>query len=322
MPLKTSFSSPNLRPRRLDNRHTPYKLTRPLPFARGPGARSNPMKAEHRHELKTNDLSKALLTAGDYFREYGGRVALALAIVIMVTILINTRVKRSRENAARLRSELAFVQSKVDQLNFIPTDFTGVPAVSMTEFEEARAILKRVQDDASDDQLIAQALVAEGHLNWALANYPEISPNSPATTRSSYKLDKDRTAYLKDAADLYEQVIARFGDQLLSVVNARFGLAAIAEQNRQWDQARTHYETVLKMPDQAKSFKQLAEARVKRLDEISKPVMIGHVPDKPILPPPPEPDVFELDGTSTTRPGVSATTGPATRPVTSSRPQR
>ena len=37
------------------------------------------MKSEHRHDLKTNDLAKSLMTFQDYAREYGGRVILGLA---------------------------------------------------------------------------------------------------------------------------------------------------------------------------------------------------------------------------------------------------
>jgi hypothetical protein len=152
--------------------------------------------------------------------------------------------------------------------------------------------------------VVAQALVAEADLNWALANYPEFGANSPATTRPAYKLRKDRAEYLKDAAELYKQVIERYGDQTLPVVTARFGLAAIAEQNRNWEDARAQYEQVTKLSDEAKTFKQLAEARIKRLGEISQPVLIGQVPERPMVP---EPDPFDLDTPSTSRPGISTT---------------
>ena len=262
------------------------------------------MKAEHRHELKTNDLSKALITTGDYVREYGGRVALALAVVIMVVVLVNTRVKRGRETAVRVKSDLAYAQAQVDQISAVGVDRLGVPSVSVEQIEIVRDTLRRVQDDASDDKVIAQALVAEADLNWGLANYPEFGAKSPATTRSAYKLQKDRAEYLKEAAELYKQVIDRYGDQTLPVVTARFGLAAIAEQNRNWDEARSQYEAVTKLPDEAKTFKQLAEARTKRLGEISQPVLIGQIPERPAIP---EPDPFDLDSPGTTRPGVSTT---------------
>jgi len=165
------------------------------------------MKAEHRHELKTNDLSKALITSGDYMREYGGRVILALVVVVMVVFLINSRIKHGRETALRVKSDLAYAQAQVEQISAFGLDRLGVPSVSVTQIEDVRGTLRRIQDDASDDKILAQAINAEADLNWALANYPEFAPNSPATTRSAYKLEKDRSAYLKDAADLYAMVI-------------------------------------------------------------------------------------------------------------------
>jgi tetratricopeptide (TPR) repeat protein len=276
------------------------------------------MKAEHRHELKTNDLSKALITTGDYVREYGGRVALALAIVILVVVLINTRVKRSRENDAKVRSNLAFAQSQVDQFETVGLDPTsGMPTFTVPQFDEVRSNLNDILSESSDKQVLAQALVAMGDLNWAMANYPDIAPNSAAATRPSYKLEKKKPDYLKEAAENYQQVLDRYPDQIMPVFNARFGLAAVAEQNRQWDQARRQYEQIAKSADDLKTFKQLAEARLKNLDEISKPMMIGQIPDKPELP---EPDTFELDTPSTTRPGVSAPTTAAAAAATTTRP--
>jgi tetratricopeptide (TPR) repeat protein len=289
-----------------------------LPHSPRPRELKDLMKAEHRHELKTNDLSKALITTGDYVKEYGGRVALALAIVIMVVVLVNTRIKRGRESQARLKSNLAFAQAQIDQLEMIGLDPLGVPTAPPSRFDEVRADLDTILDDASDKQVLAQALVARGDLNWALANYPQFPPGSPATTRPAYKLEKERSEYLKDAASAYQQVLDRYADQTLPSIVSRFGLATVAEQGRQWEQARAHYEQLAKLPDEHKTFKQLADARLKRLDELGKPILIGQVPDKPELPPLPEPDPFDLDRPSTTRPGVSATgaaTQPATRPA-------
>jgi tetratricopeptide (TPR) repeat protein len=280
------------------------------------------MKAEHRHELKTNDLSKALITTGDYIKEYGGRVALALAIVIMVVLLVNTRVKRGRETQARFKSDLAYARSQIDQLETIGLDPLGIPIVPVTRFDDVRATIDTILDDASDKQILAQALLARGDLNWALANYPQLPPNSPATTQPRYKLEKDRNEYLKEAADAYQQVLDRYADQTLPNIVARFGLATIAEQSRHWDQAKSHYEQLAKLPDDHKTFKQLAEARLKRLTEISQPILIGQIPDKIELPPLPGPDGFDIDKPTTTRPGVSATlpaTHPATRPAATTR---
>ena len=59
------------------------------------------MKSEHRHELKSNDLAKSLLTFQDYVKVYGGRVFLGLAIVVLIIVLIIQRSGKSQAEAQK-----------------------------------------------------------------------------------------------------------------------------------------------------------------------------------------------------------------------------
>src|SRR5205814_10266448 len=75
------------------------------------------MKAEHRHELKTNDLAKSLLTFQDYVKVYGGRVALGIAIVILLVVLVMQRINSSHTAAERARDDLAYARRQNDRLS-------------------------------------------------------------------------------------------------------------------------------------------------------------------------------------------------------------
>jgi hypothetical protein len=60
-----------------------------------------------------------------------------------------------------------------------------------------------------------------------------------------------------------------------AVVSARFGLAAVAENRGEWDKAREHYQKVVDDGAVPQPFKDQAAARVKALEKISKPVLLG-----------------------------------------------
>ena len=131
------------------------------------------MKSEHRHELKTNDLAKTIITAGDYVRVYGGRVALGVAIVILVIVLIMQRAARSRQAETLLPSQLAQARTQIERLQqaqLTPNDREIT--------DDARKAIEGVKENATTDALRAEAFAAEGDLNWAIANYPKLT--SPA----------------------------------------------------------------------------------------------------------------------------------------------
>ncbi|MEZ0263850.1 MAG: hypothetical protein ACAI43_03915 [Phycisphaerae bacterium] len=265
------------------------------------------MKSEHRHELKTNDLAATIITAGDYFRIYGGRIALGLAIVILVVVLIYQRTTRAKAERAQLPGTLAQARGQIDRLaslQLVPKD---------KEIDEARLSIEKVKNDASDDALKAGALAAEGDLNWAIATYPNDPTGSGSTTAPATVTEQERVAAAAAAKTAWQAVVDKYPDQRLAVVTARFGLAALAENSRDWAAARQQYEAVKALPNLAKAHKQMAEGRLAYLELIQKPVLIGDVkagPDPVTL----DPNDF---GDGTGNPLKGSTTGPATKGSTS-----
>jgi hypothetical protein len=265
------------------------------------------MKSEHRHELKTNDLAQTIITAGDYFRIYGGRIALGLAIVILVAVLIYQRTTRAKAEKAALPGTLAQARGQIDRLA------TGQLLPSDKEMDEARASIAKVKGDASDDALKASALAAEGDLNWAVATFPRQS--SASTTAPAPVTEQQRVDAAAAARTAWQTVVDKYPDQRLAVVTARFGLAALAENSRDWAAARQQYEAVKALPNLAKVHKDMAEGRLAYLDLIQKPVLIGEV--QAPAPVTTDPNDFmdpsdPLRGLRTPATTKGTTTGPAT----------
>ena len=279
------------------------------------------MKSEHRHELKTNDLSKALMTFPDYARVYGGRVAVGLVIVVLAVILITQRVSRSRADAVRYRDDIAFARSVVDRLNNVGVTLQGNTTVDPTHPMVGDAVrrLRDVRENASDKPVLAQALLAQGDLAWARANFPDMSA---AATQPIPKPEKSRDEFLADAKNAYQQVVSTYPDQTVPAVSAHFGLAALAENAENWDEARKQYEAAKNTAGNIDSYKRLADMKLKALDDIRQPVLIGQVAAKfelPTFPSTTSPSFSTTQFTSSTAPAattasVTRPTAPATRP--------
>lgn len=237
-----------------------------------------PMKAEHRHELKTNDLAKSLITVGDYFRVYGGRVALGIAIVILVIVLIKNRTSANRAERVAQANRMAEAREKVKRLtNIQALIMTG--RVNPAEFKEIAGDIDKIKEKASDKPMRAEVLALEGDYYWAMANFPDIGKFA-GDQKVVMPTEAERREYLKQSQQAYQQVVEQFADQQLPAVTAHMGLASIAENNRDWAGAQKNYESVRDMKDVAPVFKNLAEMKLKLLAEIQKPVLVGVVPEK------------------------------------------
>jgi hypothetical protein len=265
------------------------------------------MKSEHRHELKTNDLAKSLITFQDYLKHYGGRVAVGVVIAVLLVVLIFQRRASARKNELKLSGDLGFAREQIERLR--PTEMFGQQrfGAKPSQMGNVRQILQEVREKAPESGMQSEALILQGELAWTLANFP-VGPGIDP----SYKPEQEPAELLKQARDAYQQVVSQFGDQPIKVATARFGLAAVAEAERNFDEARKQYEAIKSMPDGWPRYKAVADDRLRNLEQLAKPVLIGQVPDKPE----PPPFVPELPPTTATR---AATTGAATTTAAATR---
>src|SRR5690606_3349199 len=98
--------------------------------------------------------------------------------------------------------------------------------------------LDSVINDPSQGKLHAQALVTRGDLYWTLANLP---PAPGAATQPTLRIAKTAAQYLTLAENAYQRASDQKADPISAAV-ARLGLAAIAENRGQWEEARAIYE--------------------------------------------------------------------------------
>jgi tetratricopeptide (TPR) repeat protein len=234
------------------------------------------MKAERRHELQQNTLDQALTRAPEAARKYGGMALLVVLAVAAGFLLIRYRINTTRQTQQIARENLATARTNINQLSQLHL-FAGVPGQQLVEVrkrwsDDARTALDSITGSATDPKLLAEALVAKGDLNWALAQMNDVPE---AATQPSLRLDADPKTLLAAAESAYTEVLTQHADQKDAVIAANFGLAAVYESLGNWDNAKQKYQQILDDANIAEAFRTQAKFRLERAADWSKPVLLA-----------------------------------------------
>jgi hypothetical protein len=229
------------------------------------------MKAQRRHELKTNTLAEALAKAPHAGQRYG-TVALTAAIgVLLVVFLVRYRLTATQQRLARATDNLAICREDIDQIKSLAPTAALAPDISQaTElYRDTSSRLDSVLADAdSSSKVAAEALVARGDLNWYMASVA-LSTTQPSTEAQS------PSDMLGGAQAAYQQVISAYPQEYFSVATARFGLAAIAENRMDWDEAKRQYQAVLDDSESGVSYHRLAQSMMATLEQLRQAAVIA-----------------------------------------------
>ncbi len=209
------------------------------------------MDADHRHELKENDLAEFITHFGQWWSKHGNKLLLS-ALVISVVILgrqwLHTRSAAAQENAW---ADLAGATS--------PDSYRLVALSHDNPTVRAMAYLRGA------DLLLNEAVAGPG--------------DDDNTANDSAKLTAQQS--LQEAAAMYNQVIQDNQAPLAFHLNAGLGLAAVAEGQRDWPQAKQLYEQVIDQAGAAfPTIAHQAQARLDMLDRLREPVVFAPDPPK------------------------------------------
>lgn len=222
------------------------------------------MKAERRHELQENTLAHVLSNFPLYLSVYAGRIVTVVLVVALVFLLFRYRAAAKQQQFETTRINLAQAREATFQLGQLvgglrePTQTAQLRSQLLLD---ANAAIDAVLANADTDTIKAEALVSRGDLYWTAANLPDLSG---AATQPALALPEPRDELLAKAAGAYEQVLSQHPKQSLAVASALMGLAAIAENRGQFDEALKRYEQ-MKTADIPQLFKALAEGRIAQM---------------------------------------------------------
>ncbi len=280
------------------------------------------MKSERRHELQQNALAAGLAHMPSNLQRYGGRILAGLILVLLIIILVRTRITSSREGQRAAFENLALARTFIDELRHVDASFAPPEQIATHRrqlIEDATTAIAAVRDLTDAPDQIAQALVARGDLNWLAAN---LTPLPSATTQPALPSGPSPEERLDIARKAYREIVQNHATHTYSLASARLGLAAIAENLGEWDEAKAQYEAILNDDKIIQPFKTQADLRLRQIPRLRHPVYIAPAPtteaSAPETPIAPVNDSEAIEATEqppaappATQPGEAPSTQPA-----------
>jgi hypothetical protein len=225
------------------------------------------MKAQRRHELKTNTLAEAMAHLPNTRMRSFVSTTLTILIAALVGLLIRYRLNAGEERLDRARDNLAVVREEINQIRQMQAQLAD-PSQPGELFVDITSRLDAVLSDSGSDSLLAaEALVARGDADWAMASV------AASTTQPSLNQQSPDTL-LASAESAYQQVLSTYPQEHFSVCSAHLGLAAIDENRQDWAKARQEYQAVLDEPQAGDVLQGLARNRLASVDQLEHPPVI------------------------------------------------
>ncbi|HWB53260.1 MAG TPA: hypothetical protein VG722_03675 [Tepidisphaeraceae bacterium] len=243
------------------------------------------MKAKRRHDLEENDLSKAIVRLPTFFELHGNKILVAIIVVCLAIFVFRWQWGKRGEQTARAENALAEARQSLQDLSQATELRAGPEATAATRTQlitDIRVALETIEQNTTNRVIRAEGLVERGDLNWLMANLP---PVQGAATRPVLRLDQTSSESLDNAEKAYSQVVDQYPDQKIPAIGARFGLAAIYENQHAWNKASQEYQAIQDDSTAPQSFKDQAKLRLGLLAEIQKPAFIASPATQPTTAP-------------------------------------
>jgi len=206
------------------------------------------MDAQHRHELKENDLVEFLTHFGQWWSKYGN--VLLVVVCLVSAVILGRRWMVSQAASAR---EAALV------------DLAGA-----TDPQSYRRIALTY-----DDQLVRSLAFLRGGDLFLTEAQSGVTPSDVSTPPAD---GQPIPQPLDDAVLMYNQVLQAADVPFALALNARLGLAAVAETRGDWEQADEQYTQVLdKAGPGYERIAAQAKAKQVMLDRMKIPVKFAGV---------------------------------------------
>jgi hypothetical protein len=239
------------------------------------------MKAERRHELKTNSLVSGLEHFPEHWKEYGSRILLTILIAAITFLLVRYWRERATTQDKQIANSLESTRNELAMLRQLPLQIGGAEPASLIAdqrqhlAQEADQSIATVLNSSKSVGELTSAYLSRGDLDWTLANFPELPG---AETQPALKVS-NREALLDQARASYEKVLEPASSPTpFDIYYARMGLAAIAENQGQWAKAKEQYQAISSAANLPDAFKEDARVKALRLEKIQSPVLIVQAP--------------------------------------------
>lgn len=255
------------------------------------------MDAERRHELKEKKTDLELfmrVTLPELMRKHGNRL-LTFVTILLAAVVVWTFYQRS---VRQERETVQLIVARSWDLVGALKQATSLPAVDAAGYEQNRKVFSdintfvtEVLDANVSDAVKASAILARAEANLVMGTLPVIEPPPAGPEDTATPADSaatptpapavvatppaSRESYLEAAKSDFESVLKLKDAGLTSKTSALFGLVAVAENLRQFDQARNWLERIIAEPDIWEVHKEAARQRIEMIDRFAVPFIFG-----------------------------------------------
>ena len=214
------------------------------------------MDAEHRHELKTNELADWLTHAPQYFRDNARTIiGLVLIIIALITWPLFNRMRTKADLRQKAQTTDMITEAEQTKLLVLQTQMQGGGPLE-TLVMSANS-LKVAAAEAESDQLAALALITAGEAFRADLHYK--SPDADTL------VIEDR---IRKARQAYEQAAEKAGANASLAAMAKFGLGLCAEDMGDFDEAGRIYQSIADNQDfEGTVFPTRAKLRLEEMED-------------------------------------------------------
>ncbi|MFC1782426.1 tol-pal system YbgF family protein [Planctomycetota bacterium] len=253
------------------------------------------MKAKDRHRLKTNELAQTLGNMLDYIRKHGNLI-LTIAVIALVVVVGGGLLLKSRFKGQQNRQKLLYTQLR---------ETSGLMAASI---QQAAAALQAQADDptqplptpitvpydveANSKVLGNLSQQAQGSAvgMTALLQQAEVIRSTLFFSDQDLSLNQKQQLFTQ-VTDIYNRILQQYPEENWVVGIAQMGLALVAEEMGQWDQAQQIYDEIIADTDgifAGSVFPHQAQRRLDLREDISSLI------EFPLTPPLPEINLEDL----------------------------
>lgn len=209
------------------------------------------------------------------WQKYANAILIPVIIGLAIYLLVRYRINANEAARVAEQQTLTAIRSRIHNLREADLDQMSPEMIDNlrdTRYRETDKLIADLLATAKDPAMRAEILIARGDLNWTVAQIPDLPG---ATTQPNLEPEVPRDRLLAAAESAYNEVLTQHADRPLAVNSARLGLAAIAENRRQFDEAAKFLQAVEDDANAPEAFKLQAKAQREQLKTIRQPIYIA-----------------------------------------------
>lgn len=230
------------------------------------------MKAEHRHELKENELSKFIAGMPEFYKKNQKIIIYVVVVAVLVVISSWFTVFRKRDEKIRLQSQATgeILSVQMEKASVLRDLAQGQDSSMMLASKSEK--LKDLANTIENENMSALSLIKSAELLRTEIHMRPVDPETPVINHQ-----------MGQAISIYEKAITTAADNKMLIAMAKMGMGLCYEEIKDFEKAQSLYTEIVS--DKKMKLTPSAAQASLRLETIA-----DYINDVTFLPAPPKPE--------------------------------